>query len=503
MVAYLITPAAVSTSHEERPDLEPSKAGQRSRGNNPASNPSESVAALPSAESRAPTAGTTPPQAALVSFRLLNTEDVPIEGVRLEWTVTGSPKLGGAFKEESGGNLSDLRGEVSVRGRIGQFVRFAVADDSWYATAGKFAIESDTSTIEVRLRRGAAFSAQIVYADGVAFSGLVIIDCDGRRDRFAIAETGKLRTGTLPLEEAFRVIVFSRRAGYDKHQFVIEPAQRGLNVGESTLTIPESEVSTGVLVVRFDQDDEITGLRVEVYSVEKAACIASGVAPIGQWRSPPITPGRYLVKILGPVCWQGEALVEPKQETVVVPVLLPGGGAEAVISDMDGAPLPGGVLRIKDGKYTSWVNISSQRGALALADSKGNARLDCLPAGNQTFVIESHGYNPQEITVNVQPGMVISLGAIKLTRAAGRISVRLLNVDRESQYKVLLFQPGGAVIESISVENGKEIAFSGLSGREYVVGVIRGTGGKVVSSQASLDKKESVELVLDASALND
>ncbi len=99
--------------------------------------------------------------------------------------------------------------------------------------------------------------------------------------------------------------------------------------------------------------------------------------------------------------------------------------------------------------------------------------------------------------------MVISLGAIKLTRAAGRISVRLLNVDRESQYKVLLFQPGGAVIESISVENGKEIAFSGLSGREYVVGVIRGTGGKVVSSQASLDKKESVELVLDASALND
>lgn len=144
---------------------------------------------------------------------------------------------------------------------------------------------------------------------------------------------------------------------------------------------------------------------------------------------------------------------------------------------------------------------SDEQNGRATGDSEGRSELSGVASSVRELVLWAEGYDPVIIPVSGLPGQTIDLGAIRLNRARGSISIVLLNCVDGVVYRCTLLRPwGGPVVGPRSVA-GSTATFHSLPIRDYCVFVDAGNGFRGVSTAVALSNDSpSRTIEIDVSA---
>lgn len=144
---------------------------------------------------------------------------------------------------------------------------------------------------------------------------------------------------------------------------------------------------------------------------------------------------------------------------------------------------------------------SDEHNGRATGDSQGRSELNGVASSVRELVLWAEGYDPVIIPVSGMPGQTIDLGAIRLNKARGSISVVLLNRVDGVVYRCTLLRPwGGPVVGPRSVA-GSTSTFYSLPIKEYCVFIDAGNGLRGVSAVVALSNDSpSTTIEIDVSA---
>ncbi|MCC6465996.1 MAG: carboxypeptidase regulatory-like domain-containing protein [Planctomycetes bacterium] len=223
----------------------------------------------------------------------------------------------------------------------------------------------------------------------------------------------------------------------------------------------------------------------------------------GLWVSRPVPPGTYTVEFQerGVVIWASQPVVVTEREVTRVKYE-PYDGCTVTVRacDATGAPVRGAVLSRSVGTYVSWL-AGPPEGA-AVSSAEGLVEIKGLPPGHLEFVVEAEGYEPSRFAVDLVDGVTHRHPDIYLEPAVGRVELTLEGMSEDVDYTVMLVQPGGQPVAAIGDVRNSQQCFEKLPLREYVVAVIAGRGGLVISRDVTLASgSETAKLTLDVSSL--
>ncbi len=272
-------------------------------------------------------------------------------------------------------------------------------------------------------------------------------------------------------------------------QSITVPAARIRHLALIPLTLdhnPESE--KGLIEVNFTNygSPEVT-YRVRITKPDSSVSWANMMARPGVVRSTLLVPGEYVVGISGEPGWQSEPILVKAREvtTVTVEPYLPATVSVRVV-DETGEPMLGAVLSTDTNTYISFRLVKEKRGIIATTDLDGNAVLAGLRPGAHQMVVAAEGYEPHVLEVELSDGEERTLPKVQLMPATGRISVVLEGMRPKQPYTVALLQPLGVAVEMRLDAVSSPVEFTALPLRKYVVVVMAGRGGLVVSKNVEL-----------------
>lgn len=452
-----------------------------------------------------------PPPHASATIRIIGPSGESLRSLRCRWLC---PAASGDREAETATD-DEGRFALPVKGP-GRLTLESLSPDWWLPREH---LISPGHELTIRAREALSFRLMVLLEDGVAFKGGITVSSHDQagellyRRMFHSNGQDAVSVQSLPKGANLEVFAHATVLGY--------PAQ-SVTVEASTIVRDQ----TVIVTLRKDPGDQNGAVEIDFNGYppkgQRIAITAKGQnlevdggshgSRTGAiWRSGPIAPGEYVLRIIGDTLWESEPfIVEAQRVTRLTPDPYQPATVTATIVNEQGHPtsVPGAkrgavLSRFDQSCLPDWISASDQPGMLALADAQGHATLTGVRPGLRRFVVDAPHHEPCYFELVLMPGETHDLGLVKLRPAAGKIIVRLTGMREGMTYIVHVGQPRGAAIRMELSVTTREVVFERLPLRTYLVAVAPGeSGGLPVSAQAALTELESEAVVeFDVSGL--
>ncbi|GIK53939.1 MAG: hypothetical protein BroJett014_29120 [Planctomycetota bacterium] len=350
-------------------------------------------------------------------------------------------------------------------------------------------------------------NVRVEYDDGLPYSGRLSTMAVGYSDRASVSDGNGSFAGidpTLPL----RVITDDERIGYGSQTKVFEPGD--LRAGTTLyMVLQRSKNPDGWVEIDLSEAEPSARYQRRLFPVDSSRSRVDGSSS-----RPPgtvdvikaVNPGKYELTVSsGNKIWRSQVFeVKPAEVTRLQPRFEPPAGVRVMITDEAGAPLPGAVVRLKDGAYAAFP-AKQAAGRQGLADAQGQALLEGVAAGTVTLEMAAAQHEVETREVILISGEMLDLGLVRLKPARGTLAVRVENMEAGESYRVTLIHPQGlgAPLEMKDVPASGLTTFTNLPARDYMVALVETKSGAATSKLVTVDLRNAApDVTLDCKSIN-
>lgn len=403
--------------------------------------------------------------------------------------------------------VTDFQGRCAVTVPRGSGVSIKPEQRGWRCEQwGQGNISTDQD-IQLAAFEVIPVNVRVEYDDGLPYSGRLSTMAVGYSDRASVSDGNGSFAGidpTLPL----RVITDDARIGYGSQTKVFEPGD--LRAGTTLyMVLQRSKNPDGWVEIDLSEAEPSARYQRRLFPVDSSHSRVDGSSS-----RPPgtvdvikaVNPGKYELTVSsGNKIWRSQVFeVKPAEVTRLQPRFEPPAGVRVMITDEAGAPLPGAVVRLKDGAYAAFP-AKQAAGRQGLADAQGQALLEGVAAGTVTLEVAAAQHEVETREVILISGEMLDLGLVRLKPARGTLAVRVENMEAGESYRVTLIHPQGlgAPLEMKDVPASGLTTFTNLPARDYMVALVETKSGAATSKQVTVDHTDvAPEVTLDCKNIN-
>lgn len=430
----------------------------------------------------------------------------PVADVPVDIKVVSS--LAGAPRSEVLQPRTDAEGVVrlAVKGVVTSLVA-GVVTEQWRSpirlAAADFTLNSATGEFEaiLKLLPLVRLYLDVKYDDDVPYEGQVEMVSPGWIQSTAVVH-GRCEVQGVPVADV-TCCARPKRAGYSTlfqsvpASQVVADARVVLILGKSKWPASGLTVRVANVVNRYGADAAIN-LFLRVVHDDSGRTISDGRMTFNKqddaWFADyNLMPGTYTVSVRHQNLVGSRTVVLGVNQVVDLELNLdPGATVRATITDDHGQPVHRAVLRYPGGPYTAFPARSKPGGTRALSKMDGVAVLQGVAPVAQTLQVDAEGFEVFTFEVAPVAGAVTDV-ACRLTRASGRLAIRLVNGVEGGKYLVSWFHPTvpGGDYQNIEVLGGAELLVERVPQRSYRV-VVRGAeNGPIAQARVDLTAPDS------------
>lgn len=405
--------------------------------------------------------------------------------------------------------VSDDWGVATVALQRPQTFYVKAESDVWHLETS---IDAKPDAVPVLVARAAAAIYLSVVTDaGAPWYGQIRITAagDGRQFHAFLREGEVAKVERLPVDD-LTLLFYECVIGVDEQSRLIPASdiQTDATLHITLKTNPNNK--TGAIEVDTSAfPTEIRELRILIGASGANTWIEPGSTFRNDkvWRSRPLWPQSYTVRIIGrndddPIWTSDPITVKPREITKVAVIMGEVCGVRVDVTDERSDPIQDALLLLGDDRLPNFDFMQPSPGSVALSDSDGHAALSGLRTGIHKFTVAAKGYEPQVLEAELTGGEVRFLGVVQLNKATGAITVKLTGMQEKQKYTIMVLKPGGTTLHSARDIKEATTSFTGLSFSTYMVAVVAGKGGKPVTVTVTLTGDEpGASVEVDVAAL--
>ncbi len=346
--------------------------------------------------------------------------------------------------------------ELPVEDSAAVFVR--VLGEQWVSSRPHYRLVPHASLLDIEVWPATALRLRVKYDDEQPYVGMVYINADFPDAASASSRgwSGRLVESTgqeelpddlmkhgpslqfrdvvwfedIPSGLPLRIVVPEQRIGYPRHEQLITAAE--VEAGAEIVVVLPQRI-TAASRSRIRLREEFTASSDTVVRVLRVS--AEGLVPWGSFalsdtrESGLLPPGRYLVRVTGPLAWQSEEFDLPAGLTLeVLPKAATGIRVTAVVKGESGSPVSGAVLDVLTRSAPTFP-ATPMVGVIGVSNEEGMITLTGQPEGATIFRVEAPSYQPQIVAAVLGSAQEYSLGEFVLQPAKGEIRIVLPDAD--------------------------------------------------------------------------
>lgn len=441
-----------------------------------------------------------------ITIRYVDTAGKPMSNIEVRARVFSrpAPRDPAPFTREEVAT-TDSNGELKLTSGRAHLAALEVLDKRWHASRSNAAF-LEQETVVITLSATATVRIRANYDDGqpVTHLGELYDRLSGYSLMFGLQNGGAAILQDVPVAGPLRCKIFGqKRPGYDNTEVEFSVAE--LTSGIELLVIVPKSTLTGGVRVEFLNGSFESGSAVMLEQEDGRPQSRTLGRPDTYFQWGGLPGGKNIrLTLIGELAWRSDWIaVAAGEVTTVTAMLRPGGGARARLLDGQGRPICGGVLRVSNGSYLMYTAARVPMVPSEFrSDGEGVVRVTGLPAQTLTLEAEAWGREVVARQCAIVAGGVTDLGDITLPDATGIIHVELTGTREGVHYHIVLMQPKGPPWFDAVPVDGAQCTVRGVPLRKYVVGVLPGKYGAVVSRPVELTASGSEQtLSIDVSSL--